>query len=101
MAVSTSITVEDVGVTSSAILMLALGEESAADVFKHLAPKEVQRLGERMARLTTVADDQFDDVLARFQEQVQLQRSLVSDTGAYVSAASKASSGWTQRPWPS
>ncbi|WP_298927197.1 flagellar motor switch protein FliG [uncultured Ramlibacter sp.] len=93
MAVSTSITVEDVGVTSSAILMLALGEESAADVFKHLAPKEVQRLGERMARLTTVADDQFDDVLARFQEQVQLQRSLVSDTGAYVSNVLKLALG--------
>jgi flagellar motor switch protein FliG len=85
--------IEDEGVTSGAILMLALGEESAAEVFKHLAPKEVQRLGERMARLTTVADDQFDDVLARFQEQVQMQRSLVSDTGAYVSNVLKLALG--------
>ncbi|WP_427911987.1 flagellar motor switch protein FliG [Ramlibacter sp. MMS24-I3-19] len=76
---------EDEGVQSSAILLLALGEDCAAEVFKHLSPKEVQRIGEKMARLTTVADTQFDDVLARFERTVDSQRSLVSDTGAYVS----------------
>lgn len=84
---------EDEGVHASAILMLALGEECAAEVFKYLAPKEVQRLGERMARLTTVADVQFDDVLARFEGQVDSQRSLVSDTGAYVSNVLKLALG--------
>lgn len=84
---------EDEGVHASAILMLALGEECAAEVFKFLAPKEVQRLGERMARLTTVADVQFDDVLARFEGQVDSQRSLVSDTGAYVSNVLKLALG--------
>ncbi len=84
---------EDEGVHASAILMLALGEECAAEVFKFLAPKEVQRLGERMARLTTVADAQFDDVLARFESQVDSQRSLVSDTGAYVSNVLKLALG--------
>lgn len=84
---------EDEGVHASAILMLALGEECAAEVFKFLAPKEVQRLGERMARLTTVADTQFDDVLARFESQVDSQRSLVSDTGAYVSNVLKLALG--------
>jgi len=76
---------EDEGLHAGAILLLALGEDCAAQVFKHLSPKEVQRLGERMARLTTVADTQFDEVLARFQGTVETQRSLVSDTGAYVS----------------
>ncbi len=84
---------EDEGVHASAILMLALGEECAAEVFKFLAPKEVQRLGERMARLTTVADAQFDDVLMRFESQVDSQRSLVSDTGAYVSNVLKLALG--------
>ncbi len=84
---------EDEGVHAGAILMLALGEECAAGVFKYLAPKEVQRLGERMARLTTVADAQFDDVLARFEGQVDSQRSLVSDTGAYVSNVLKLALG--------
>lgn len=84
---------EDEGIHASAILLLALGEDCAAEVFKHLTPKEVQRLGERMARLTTVADAQFDDVLARFDGAVQSQRSLVSDTGAYVSNVLKLALG--------
>nr|WP_205964218.1 flagellar motor switch protein FliG [Ramlibacter agri] len=85
--------IEDEGLHSGAILLLALGEDCAAQVFKHLSPKEVQRLGERMARLTTVADVQFDDVLSRFHNSVDSQRSLVSDTGAYVSNVLKLALG--------
>lgn len=84
---------EDDGATAGAILLLALGEDCAAQVFKHLSPKEVQRLGERMARLTTVADAQFDDVLSRFESTVDSQRSLVNDTGAYVSNVLKLALG--------
>ncbi|MHB1592033.1 MAG: magnesium and cobalt transport protein CorA, partial [Sulfuricella sp.] len=42
------------GVQKSAILLMALGEEEAAEVFKHLSPKEVQRLGHAMAALNSV-----------------------------------------------
>lgn len=84
---------EEEGLHSSAILLMALGEECAAEVFKHLTPKEVQRLGERMARLTTVADQEFDDVMARFMGTVQSQRSLVDDTSAYVSNVLKLALG--------
>lgn len=81
------------GLRAGAILLLALGEECAAEVFKHLSPKEVQRLGERMARVRSVADNQFDDVLARFENSVASQRSLVDDTGAYVSNVLKLALG--------
>jgi flagellar motor switch protein FliG len=84
---------DDDGLQHAAILLLALGEDCAAEVFKFLAPKEVQRLGERMARLTTVADTQFESVLARFQGTVDSQRSLVGDTGAYVSNVLKRALG--------
>ena len=84
---------DDDGAQAGAILLLALGEDCAAEVFKHLSPKEVQRLGERMARLTTVSDMQFDDVLRRFDNSVETQRSLVSDTGAYVSNVLKLALG--------
>ena len=84
---------DDDGAQSGAILLLALGEDCAAEVFKHLAPKEVQRLGERMARLTTVSDQEFDAVLRRFERTVESQRSLVSDTGAYVSNVLKLALG--------
>ncbi len=84
---------DDDGAQAGAILLLALGEDCAAQVFKHLAPKEVHRLGERMARLTTVSDLQFDSVLRRFEMTVDGQRSLVSDTGAYVSNVLKIALG--------
>ncbi|TFZ08345.1 flagellar motor switch protein FliG [Ramlibacter humi] len=90
MALSAS---EEEGLQAGAILLLALGEDCASEVFKHLQPKEVQRIGERMARLTTVADDQFDAVLSRFDSTVQSQRSIVSDTGAYVSNVLKRALG--------
>ncbi|CAN5611609.1 flagellar motor switch protein FliG [soil metagenome] len=90
---ATAAPTEDEGLHAGAILMLALGEECAAEVFKHLAPKEVQRLGERMARLTTVADVQFDDVLARFEGSVDTQRSIVADTSEYVSNVLKLALG--------
>lgn len=84
---------EDEGVQAGAILLMAIGEESAAEVFKHLGPKEVQRIGERMAKLTTVSDELFDTVLSRFGGSVESQRSLVGDTGAYVSSVLKRALG--------
>ena len=32
------------GLQDAAILMMSLGEEEASEVFKHLSPKEVQKL---------------------------------------------------------
>ena len=42
----------DKGLQKSAILMMAVGEDSAAEVFKHLSPREVQQLGSAMANLS-------------------------------------------------
>ncbi|MBC7603484.1 MAG: flagellar motor switch protein FliG, partial [Ramlibacter sp.] len=44
-------------------------------------------------RVTTVADAAFDDVLMRFENTVDSQRSLVNDTGAYVSNVLKRALG--------
>ena len=41
---------DEAGTRDAAVLLLALGEETAAEVFRHLTPKEVQGLGEVMAR---------------------------------------------------
>ena len=37
---------DDAGLEHAAILLMAVGEEEAAEVFKYLSPKEVQKLGE-------------------------------------------------------
>ncbi|MEX8517199.1 MAG: flagellar motor switch protein FliG [Leptothrix sp. (in: b-proteobacteria)] len=75
---------DEQGLEDSAILLMSLGEEEAAEVFKHLTPKEVQRLGETIARMKTVPRERFDAVLTLFSEQALLHSTLVSDTDAYV-----------------
>lgn len=56
----------DDGIQKCAILLMTLGEEEAAEVFKFLSPKEVQKLGHAMAGLTSVRRDQVDKVLNEF-----------------------------------
>ena len=42
------------GLQNAAVLLMSLGEEEAAEVFKHLSPKEVQKLGEAIAKTRTI-----------------------------------------------
>ena len=44
----------DEGIEKSATLLLSLGEDEAAEVLKHLGPREVQKLGQAMAALRSV-----------------------------------------------
>jgi flagellar motor switch protein FliG len=57
----------DDGVMDGAVLLLSIGEEEAAEVFKHLSPPEVQRLSEAMAKLTSITRDKVEGVLDRFR----------------------------------
>jgi flagellar motor switch protein FliG len=54
------------GITRSAVLLMALGEDTAAEVLKHLAPREVQKLGEAIARLGTVSRARIGEVIEAF-----------------------------------
>ncbi|MDO4592907.1 MAG: flagellar motor switch protein FliG, partial [Comamonadaceae bacterium] len=51
---------DDRGLSDAAILLMSLGEEEAAEVFKHLSPKEVQKLGETIARMRGVSKEKVD-----------------------------------------
>ena len=75
---------DDRGVEDAAILLMSLGEEQAAEVFKHLTPKEVQRLGEAIARTRTVARDRFEAVVQRFTTLAHAEHMIVPDNNAYV-----------------
>jgi flagellar motor switch protein FliG len=75
---------DDVGVEDAAILLMSLGEEEAAAVFRHLEPKEVQRLGETIARMKAVPREKVEDVLAKFSTLAGEQSVLVADTDQYV-----------------
>ena len=75
---------DDDGVEEAAILLMSLGEEEAAEVFKHLEPKEVQRLGETIAKLKVIPRDKVHQVLDKFDAIAATQSSLVADTDEYV-----------------
>jgi flagellar motor switch protein FliG len=74
----------DDGLQDAAILLMSIGEEQAAEVFKYLTPKEVQKIGEKMAKLQTVAKEKIDVVLNNFQQQAGEQASLVADSNEFV-----------------
>jgi flagellar motor switch protein FliG len=56
------------GPERAAILMMAVGEEVATAIMKHMGPKEVQRIGEAMASTNNVSREQVEDVVANFAE---------------------------------
>lgn len=75
---------DDKGVEDAAILLMSLGEEEASEVFKHLQPKEVQKLGETIAKLKVVPRLRVEEVLDKFDKIAGSQSMLVSDTDEYV-----------------
>ncbi len=59
------------GARRSAILLLALDEDSAAEVFKYLSPQEVQQISSEMANLDQVSHDEMRQVLQAFHEETE------------------------------
>ncbi|MCB5183763.1 flagellar motor switch protein FliG [Methylobacillus gramineus] len=74
----------DSGVVRSAVLMLALGEDEAAEVMKYLGPREVQKLGSAMASMKSIGHDQVDAVLTAFMEETEKNTSLGLDSDDYI-----------------
>ena len=77
---------DEEGLENAAILLMSLGEEEAAEVFKHLAPKEVQRLGETIARMKAVTRERVESVMTSFEKVAANEHMLVADNNAYVRA---------------
>jgi len=59
----------DEGVEKSAMLLLSLGEDEAAEILKHLGPREVQKLGHAMAQLKAVPRDRIETVLDELENR--------------------------------
>ena len=84
---------DEQGLTDAAIFLMSLGEEEAAEVFKHLSPKEVQKLGETIAKTKVVTREKVDEVLVRFTTAAAAQSLLVNDTADYVKAVLRRALG--------
>ncbi len=72
------------GVERAAILLLSLGESDAAEVMRHLGPKEVQKLGVAMAGLANVTRDEVEGVLRDFVQSASNQTSLGVGSNEFV-----------------
>ena len=84
---------EDQGIQDAAIFLMSIGEEEAAEVFKHLSPKEVQKLGETIAAMRTVSRDRVEQVMTKFTDEAASQSLLVSDTNSYVKSVLRRALG--------
>lgn len=71
-------------VDQAAILLLTLGENNAAEILKHMGPKEVQRLGTAMAQLSNIQQYEVEVVLDNFMEEVRTQTGLGMGADRYI-----------------
>ncbi len=72
------------GVERAAILLLSLGEDQAAEVLKHMDPKEVQKIGVSMTELKNVTKEQVDGVLVDFGSSVEKHTNIGLGTDEYI-----------------
>jgi len=59
------------GVDKAAILLLSLTEDDAAQILKHLEPKQVQKLGQAMAQIDDMTQAKITAVHKHFIEEIQ------------------------------
>jgi len=72
------------GVERSALLMLGLGEKHAAEILRHMGPKEVHEIGTAMAGLTHITNSQMELVMQTFVDAIGEQTSLGMGSDEYI-----------------
>ena len=72
------------GADRAAVLLLGIGEETAARVLKHLEPKQVQRVGAAMTTFASISQDQIEEVVNDFLSESNTQMTMDVDSEAYV-----------------
>ncbi|NQD38038.1 flagellar motor switch protein FliG [Permianibacter sp. IMCC34836] len=77
----------------AAILLLSLGEDHAAQVLKHMGPKEVQRIGLAMAAVKHVERNDVDHVVNKFLIEVEKQTGIGIGTEEYIRNTLRAALG--------
>lgn len=72
------------GVERSALLLLGLGEKHAAEILRHMGPKEVQEIGLAMAGLRQITNSQMELVMQNFVGAIGEQTSLGMGSDEYI-----------------
>ncbi|WP_455813150.1 flagellar motor switch protein FliG [Pseudomonas graminis] len=72
------------GTEKSAILMMTIGEDRAAEVFKHLDSREVQHLSSAISNMRQVSHKQLTDVLREFEIDAEQFAALSLNSNDYL-----------------
>jgi flagellar motor switch protein FliG len=78
------------GVEKSAMLLLSLGPDAAAEVLKHLGPREVQKLGHAMAAIKSVPREKVQVLLDELRAHTAKGAPLSADENMIRSMLTKA-----------
>ena len=81
------------GVEKAAILVLSLSEEDAAQILKHLEPKQVQKVGLAMAQMTDLNQAKISAVHRLFIEQIQNFSTIGFQSEEFIKRALTAALG--------
>ncbi|AEG01335.1 flagellar motor switch protein FliG [Methylomonas methanica] len=68
----------------ASLLLLAVGQDRAAKVLKHMGPKEVQLIGSTMAQLGPISSVMVDQVLEEFIIEIKEETGLGLDSDEYI-----------------
>jgi flagellar motor switch protein FliG len=68
----------------SAILLMSLGEEGAGSVLQHMSQSEIQLLGEAMAKLTQVKQDEANAILEEFRVETEQYSAIHINSSGYL-----------------
>jgi len=71
-------------IEKAAILLISLGETDAAEILKHMGPKEVQMIGEAMAQLDNVPQSRVESVVGDFMGMVNDQTGIGINNDIYI-----------------
>ena len=72
------------GTDKSVILLMTIGEDRAAEVFKHLSQREVQILSAAMANVRQISNKQLTEVLSEFEQEAEQFAALNVNANDYL-----------------
>lgn len=78
------------GIEKSAMLLVSLGTDAAAEVLKHLGPREVQKLGHAMAGIRSVPRDKVEALIGELESHTAKGSPLSADEDMIRSMLTKA-----------
>lgn len=75
------------GLEKAAVLLLSLGEDTAAQVLRHLSPYEVGELGRVMREVGALPRERVETVIDEYEAQASHQTGIGADADRFLDAA--------------